>query len=799
MTDLATLQIRVQSLEVAAATANLSALAGAGVAADSATSGLTATMTKFLGPVAVVAAGLAALTKTIAVTREFDVLNAQLITATGSSEDAAKAFEAIQDFAQSTPYDLAQATDAFNKLVNLGLTPSEAALTSYGNTASAMGKDLIQLVEAVADAATGEFERLKEFGIKSKNLGDEIAFTFRGVTTTVGNNAAEIEGFLQDLGNNEFAGAMAQRVETLDGAISNLGDEWDKLFLNISSKGVGSAVEDTVRLAISGLEVLNDFLSSGELEGYIDAFVMKFSGFGDSIAETMEITTTYVSGLWNEFLGTSGGGGLAFATTETIDFIIDAFKNMPENIHAVIQLLAVEIASLVDYGQLYGEAFGDVLGTQLAKTVEKGKAYGKALGQGLNPFSDDSFDLEARLRELDDLASEMSNDALARADEQAKITREARRDSILGIVEERDVAIASFSTQITAVQKLRDEYDKANAARDANTSDRLAAFKITPDQEEDGGDTALTKVQLAQQKALENLRLSLRTEEEVIQESYSKRLAIVLQNTEEGSIQQEELKRRLEAEFATQALGDLNVTDTHEEELNALNSYYESRRELILSNTLLTEEARTALEMELTKQRDERLQELESERLSTTLTNNANLFGELADLTKEFGGEQSDAYKAMFAVSKAFALADAVVKIQQGIAAASALPFPTNLPAIASTVAATAGVVSTISGSNFSGAYDNGGTIPQGKVGLVGEFGPEIVEGPANVRSRRETAEMFNGGGDKEQASPVPAPQVNLKNINVLDPTVVGDYLNTDDGEQLIMNVVQRNQRAMGF
>ena len=72
--------------------------------------------------------------------------------------------------AQTTPYSLQQAVDGFTKLVNLGLTPSEAALQSYGDTSAALGKDLSQMIEAVADAATGEFERLKEFGIKAKTM-----------------------------------------------------------------------------------------------------------------------------------------------------------------------------------------------------------------------------------------------------------------------------------------------------------------------------------------------------------------------------------------------------------------------------------------------------------------------------------------------------------------------------------------------------------------------------------------------------------------------------------------------------
>ena len=94
--------------------------------------------------------------------REFDKLNGSLITATGSTQNAAMAFSALQKFAATTPYSVAEATEAFIKLRNLGLTPSEKALTSYGNTAAAMGKGLNQLIEAMAGASTGEFGRLKE-------------------------------------------------------------------------------------------------------------------------------------------------------------------------------------------------------------------------------------------------------------------------------------------------------------------------------------------------------------------------------------------------------------------------------------------------------------------------------------------------------------------------------------------------------------------------------------------------------------------------------------------------------------
>ena len=45
-------------------------------------------------------------------------------------------------------------------------------------------------------------------------------------------------------------------------------------------------------------------------------------------------------------------------------------------------------------------------------------------------------------------------------------------------------------------------------------------------------------------------------------------------------------------------------------------------------------------------------------------------------------------------------------------------------------------------GYGFAGMYDSGGYIPRGQFGIVGENGPEIVNGPANVTSRRNTASL---------------------------------------------------------
>lgn len=404
--------------------------------ANSSFSGMGSAIKGVLAPLLSVAAAIGALRKLVDVQRQFDVLNAGLITATGSAENAAIAFDALQQFAAKTPYDLNQATKAFTQLVNLGLTPSEQALMSYGNTASAMGKDLAQMVEAVADATTGEFERLKEFGIKAKKEGDNVSITFQGVTTNIGNNAAEIEQYLIGLGENQFAGAMEQRMASLDGAISNLADTWDNTFRLIAASGAGDMIESSVRMATAALDELNAQLASGELGANIDAIIGKFDGFGRDIDQTFSILTGMIgddTDKWDSLL------------TETVNSMISTFKNFPENVRALIQIMTVEVLAGFD----------------------KVTAYAKAFNDGLSAiFNSDTFEGVG-----------------ARLEQQLAVVDSARGESLDSILAERDAALDSFEAQTEAADELRKSYDELNAAK-SGQGDRLAGFKVG------GGSTA---------------------------------------------------------------------------------------------------------------------------------------------------------------------------------------------------------------------------------------------------------------------------------------------------------------------
>lgn len=220
----------------------------------------------------------------VSVNREVEKFRASLETVTGSQAAAQKSFDQILEFTKTTPFQVDQVTDSFIRLKSYGLDPSMAALQSYGNTASAMGKSLNQVIEAVADAATGEFERLKEFGIKASSEGDRVSFTFQGMTTTVEKNAAEIEAYLQSIGNIEFAGAMQKQMDTLDGRLSNMRDSFYRLAISVGEAGLN----DLLREATTEV---------GELAGAINKFVNNPA----SMPDWLKLTAFTVKSLVVEF------------------------------------------------------------------------------------------------------------------------------------------------------------------------------------------------------------------------------------------------------------------------------------------------------------------------------------------------------------------------------------------------------------------------------------------------------------------------------------------------------------------
>lgn len=191
----------------------------------------------------------------------YETLRISLETITGSSAKAATEFERLQAFAAATPFGVAEVTDAYIKLANRGIQPTDRAMTAFGNHASAMGKSLDDMVEAVADAVTGENERLKEFGIVGKLAGDQVQYTFRGVTTSVKRDAASIQEYLTKIGEANFAGGMEKQSQSLAGKWSTLVDQASSLADSLV-QGLAPALKEVMDSFTVGGDGAKDFARS---------------------------------------------------------------------------------------------------------------------------------------------------------------------------------------------------------------------------------------------------------------------------------------------------------------------------------------------------------------------------------------------------------------------------------------------------------------------------------------------------------------------------------------------------------
>lgn len=274
----------------------------------------------------------------------------------------------------------------------------------------------------------------------------------------------------------------------------------------------------------------------------------------------------------------------------------------------------------------------------------------------------------------------------------------------------------------------------------------------------------------------------LLSEEAAIAASYERRRKIILDSTQFTAQETTDLLTALEKErdenLRNTAFGRLSEALQTEEE--SIQASFERRQQIILDNTTATEEARTELLMRLEEDRQKQLAELEMKRLE----NAELLFGSLAEIAKTYAGEQSGIYKALFAVEKAAAVARAIVAIQTGIAQAAAQPFPANLAAIASVASATAGIVSTIIGTEIQGvAHDGLDSVPKTGTYLL-EKGERVTTEKTSAKLDRKL-ERMDGGTQ---------PDVNVKLNNIIDPAFVGDYMGSDQGDAIIDNWVTRNQ-----
>lgn len=177
---------------------------------------------------------------------------------------------------------------------------------------------------------------------------------------------------------------------------------------------------------------------------------------------------------------------------------------------------------------------------------------------------------------------------------------------------------------------------------------------------------------------------------------------------------------------AIDPLASINLEEAQKLEL--YQSYYQQG----LINKQTYEDTKTAIEQMAANERNQIAQDendKQAQNMSQLLGATSSFFGEMAGAVGDYAGESSTAYKALFAVSKGFAIAQASMNLITAISNASALPWPANIPAIAFAAAQGANLIAQVRGANYGGGRMNGGPMSAGSMYEVGENGlPEIFQ-----------------------------------------------------------------------
>ncbi len=703
MSDIASLIIRVTTNGVDRASADLGKLGKAALAAGAAIGGLETARRVF--------------DRLIESQRNFDKLNSGLITMTGSAENAAKAFQVLQQFAKETPYGLNQAVEGFTKLVALGLDPSKEALISYGNTAAAMGKDLNQMIEAVADAATGEFERLKEFGIKASQQGDTVSFTFRGVTTTVKKSSEEIQKYLLNIGNTDFAGAMETRSKTLDGALSSLEDTVEGFFITVARSGFGDFIAEQAAKAEDAIQTLTDGVASGEFITEVKAY-----------AEQVDVSFKFVSDLLNQLVGDFADAGKEMSPfgTNVADDIGDGFATLPAMVAATIQEAIAEISAFVD----------------------KAEAFGRAIKGALNPLDFKGW------------AGQLDKD-LKTANENLVLEKEL-------IESNRDLTINSYKARIQKSQEMRKAYEEERKKQ----IDLRSLVKTTPG----GGSNGPSAAELKAAKAAERLAEQQRRQAEqfidtvkrqnrdelaAIDEQERQKLAKLDQFQQEGALKAGEYE-------ATKTQIMLDAEDARQEELKKRKDARD-KEEFQADSYLEQLRAQNEGELaEIDRQNDEKLRKLEEFHQKGLVSEDEYQQG-LKDIAEATDKAKLDSYTGTLgdvtnalrnslgegnALYKAAAITQTIIETYKGATAAYAslatIPIVGPGLGIAAAAAITASGLANV--ARIRSAREQGGNLSAGQISTIAERGqPEVImpAGASRVRTAQQMRQIMGENGGK--------------------------------------------------
>ena len=669
--------------------------------------------------------------------RVYEDMSARLTPLVGDLETAQKTFWSLNGLEDETATSTDKLAKAFVDLGNNGLTNSNEQLKTYATIAHGTGRDINTLTDAVIAFSQGSTKALRQFGITAKDNGDTISLTYKGSTTEIEKNSKALDSYLSDLAKNNFDGVLEAKLNTVSAATGRLDNAWGTFCTRLMQSNGGFG-----ELIIMG----NDFLANtlnGISEWLDDPAVIEwFHNLAKTVRETFEGIRMAWDGVKDFFSDT-----LELIGVEMKDGT-GSWKLFFSNFFQFAQI------GLLQLSQKVGELWDNTIG------------YLNAIGEGIGTsLSGGTF-------------SEGFDFAREKTKREAEQTAKIYKATIAGI--EKD--ITESQNRIAAErQRLAEKYQNKPIGEGTQSDEglRIGANRDSGKGKGGGGSSKALEAKDTWTPYYEQiLELDIRSKGELeqLEWEHARKLsefnAVIAENARISETEKnnallilEQDYQRQRAEIEKSAMDFINSLNPEDEEIVRLQESYGRKLEMLEqyhNDRLISEEnylqAHAALMDKYTTDSTAAKQKKQSEDLKKMMEPYEKMADATISISDAFDdlsanmNESSGAYKALFAVLRSFAVASATMDAVQAWIKAlndpTAVTWSQKLANYASAVATTSSAISQLTSVSM---HDKGGQIKAGEWGIVGEYGPELVQGPMSVTSRKETAELarsaINGNG----------------------------------------------------
>lgn len=728
MTEYAKLVVSVDSRQVRTADGDLSRLTQTAGKTEGATNQLAGAFRRLAGPLA----AIISVREVASAAESYTNLTNRLKLVTNSTQELVAAQDAVFQIAQDSSQPLDATAELYQRLATsakeLGLSAAgvegvvetvSKTLALSGTTAEGSAAALTQLGQAFAAGSLRGDELnsvLEQAPALAKALADGLGVTVGELRKLGADGKLSSENLIQALQKQGDAvdESFAKLQKTGGMALTNLGNSLKRFVGQLNdTTGASTAFSESV-------ESLSKYIDSGVL---VDGLTESFS----ILSQTFAAASADLASLENDFDSLKGYG------TDTASFLAEAFKEMPVNLRSAVQIATIEIASLFDKAVAYATyagkavkaAFTDATEAQAASELEQTLI--RINGVREDSLTDvmgerdailqtaqaarEKYETErkareaaraARQKEIDDQRKRLQGRTIdlngaGDADKAAKEAEKAAKrlqDQYNSTEQSLSRQIALYG-QTTEVSKVRYETEYGELSKlNSQQKDRLLGLAKELDAKADLVEQDKLRLQIlretGQVRAADELQFELDYAEKMAQYEKDgntaalarlKTLKAIQDANREADVKPGTVEGVTKAPHTSGVDADVGGASSEmiklDEEAKALQDWRDTelKKQLeYLDAKAINEEEYSKRVANIHQQSADEQRAIDVAKNQALMAGGESLFGNLAGLTKEFAGEQSGLYKAMFAIQKAFAIAQTIVNTETASAAALAPP-----------------------------------------------------------------------------------------------------------------------------